>query len=198
LKREKVLEGKASFDLYAQIKELHNELDDAFIKQFDRSLPLNEELFDRWDRAKKLNFGEGSSIYDSSLVFGKVKVGVNCWIGPNTIIDGSGGLHIGNYCTISAGAQIYSHDNVKQTLSSGLAEIERTPVSIGDNVYIGSNATIIKGVRVGNFCVIGAYSFINKDVPNNSIVFGQPGKVMGTVIINDDGINFQYFNESQI
>ncbi len=78
--------------------------------QFSRSLPLADELFDRWERAQFLGFGEGSSIYDSSLVLGDVSVGVKTWVGPFTILDGSGRLKIGDYCNISGGAQLYSHD----------------------------------------------------------------------------------------
>lgn len=113
--RDKILGTGPSSNLFKQIIQLHKELDDGFINCFNRSLPLNETLLDRWDRAKKLGFGKDTSIYDSSLVFGEIKVGKNCWIGPFTIIDGSGGLEIGDFCTISVGVHIYTHDNVKQT-----------------------------------------------------------------------------------
>jgi len=118
-------------------------------------------------------------------VIGDVKVGMNVWIGPFTIIDGSGKIVIGDYCTISAGVHIYTHDNVKQTLTSGVIEIERTPVSIGNNVYIGPNAIITKGISIGNTCVIGANAFVNRDVPAHSIIMGQPGKVVGKIEFKD-------------
>jgi acetyltransferase-like isoleucine patch superfamily enzyme len=191
--RKKSLKGEVPNSLYDQIVKLHNELDNTFIDKYNRSLPFNETLSDRWKRAKKLGFGKESSIYDSSLVFGKVKVGSNCWFGPFTIIDGSGGLEIGDFCTISVGVHIYTHDNVKQTLSSGKLPIERAKVVIGNNVYIGPNVIIIKGVRIGSNCIIGANSFVNKNVPDNSIVFGQPAETKGKIIIDDDKIEFIYF-----
>ena len=178
-RKEQLNDSQKSF--YASIMELHEKLDDAFLKNFNRSLPLNETFVDRWDRAKKLGFGENTSIYDSSIVLGEVKVGSNCWVGPFTILDGSGKVEIGNFCTISAGVHIYSHDNVMQTLSSGAMEIERQPVKIGNNVYIGPHAVISKGVSIGDCCVIGAGTFVNRDVPSNSIVVGQPGRVTGTI-----------------
>ena len=46
------------------------------------SLPLADYFVDRWDKARLLGFGEGSSIYDSSLVIGDVKIGKNAWVGP--------------------------------------------------------------------------------------------------------------------
>ncbi len=197
MNREVVFENNESHNLYLKIMNIHKELDDAFISQYQRSLPFNEELLDRWKRSEKLGFGKESSIYDSSLVFGKVQVGSNCWIGPFTIIDGSGGLLIGDFCTISVGVQIYTHDNIKQTLSSGKLPIERQNVTIGSNVYIGPNAIITKGVSIGNYCVIGANAFINKDIPDNSIVFGQPGTVKGKIIINNGEIEFIYNKDNK-
>lgn len=191
--REKSIKTKKSISLFKQIAQLHNELDDAFISQHNRSLPFNEELLDRWKRAEKLGFGKGTSIYDSSLVFGNASVGDNCWIGPFTIIDGSGGLEIGSFCTISVGVHIYSHDNVKQTLSSGKNPIDREKVSIGNNVYIGPNAIITKGVTIGNSCVIAANAFVNNDVSDNSIVVGQPAVKKGEVVENNGNIEFVYF-----
>lgn len=192
MNRKEKISSDRSLAFYEQVISLHKELDDAFIKQFNRSLPLAETLLDRWDRAKKLGFGDNSSVYDSALVFGDAKVGSNVWIGPNTIIDGSGGLTIGDFCTISVGVHIYTHDNVKQTLTSGKQPIERSPVHIGNNVYIAPNAIITKGVTIGNFCVVGAHAFVNKDVPDNSIVMGQPAKVVGSISFENDIPVFRY------
>ena len=152
-RKEKIADSK-TLSFYQQILDVHKELDDAFLSQLNRSLPFNETLFDRWDRAKKLGFGENCSIYDSAIVFGEVKVGNHVWIGPNTIIDGSGGLQIGNYCNIGAGSQIYTHDSSKQILTSFALPIERKPVSIGNNVHIAPGVIITKGVSIGNFCII--------------------------------------------
>ena len=181
--------------LFEQLNKLYEDFDAAFKLQFDRSLPFNETFFDRWERAKRLGFGSETSIYDNSFVFGDVKVGAHCWIGPYTIIDGSGGLTIGDYCTISTGVHIYTHDNVKQTLTSGRKPIERSKVSIGNNVYIAPNAIITKGVKIGDFCVIAANSLVNKDVPSHSIVMGQPGVVKGKVVIEGDDVKFEYFKD---
>lgn len=193
LNRLESISSKEEKELFENFKKLHATLDQAFKQQFDRSLPLNETLLDRWERAKNLGFGENSSIYDSSLVLGKVVVGKNCWVGPFTILDGSGGLTVGDNCTVSAGVHIYSHDNVKQTLSSGKLPIERSPVTIGNNVYIAPQVVIAKGVSIGNFCVIGTGAFVNKDIKDFQIVVGQPAKVIGEILMTDSGVDFKYF-----
>ncbi len=187
MERRNFLENDDQEKIYDAIIGLHQNLDDAFLEKHNRSLPFADTLLDRWERARKLGFGEKTSIYDSSLVIGDVKVGSNCWIGPFSIVDGSGGLKIGDFCTISAGVHIYTHDNVKQTLSSGTMPIERSPISIGNNVYLAPNVIVAKGVTIGNFCVIGANAFVNKEIPSHSIAIGQPAKVIGKVEVSDTG-----------
>ena len=148
--------------------------------KYDRVLAMGDYFVDRFEKAKALGFGAGSSIYDSSYVFGNVKVGENCWIGPFTIIDGSGGLTIGDNCNISAGVQIYSHDTVGRVISK--TEVKLSPVVIGNNVYIGPNSVISKGVKIGSNVIIGANSFVNKDVPSNTKGWGSPFKLKGNVL----------------
>jgi len=153
-------------------------------KKWNRTLPFADYFVDRWEKAKILGFGEGSSVYDSALVIGDVKVGKNTWIGPFTVLDGSGGLKIGTNCSISAGVQIYTHDSVKWAVSGGREKYEYASVRISDCCYIGPNAIISKNVSVGKNCVIGANAFVNKNIPANSVVFGTPCKIAGKVIID--------------
>jgi acetyltransferase-like isoleucine patch superfamily enzyme len=145
-------------------------------RKFSRVLPLNEMLTDRWEKAAYLGFGEGTSVYDSCLVLGNVDVGKNTWIGPFTILDGSGGLSIGNCCSISAGVQIYSHDSVEWALSGGSAPYKYAPVVIEDNCYIGPNTVIARGVTIGKGTVVGSNSFVNQSWPANSKIAGSPAK----------------------
>ena len=149
------------------------------LQQWDRSVPMGDLFLDRWSRAQKLGFCEGVSIYDSSVVIGDVKVGKHSWIGPFTVIDGSGGLTIGEYCSISAGVHIYSHDTVDWALSGGEKDIVKEPVIIGNRCYIGPHSIISKGVSIGNGCVIGANSFVNRNIPDGRKAWGNPCTIKG-------------------
>lgn len=171
---------------YHQLRSVLQDIDDAFLSELDRSVSIGDMVSDRWERAKKLGFGLNSSIYDSSLVIGKVNVGANCWVGPYTILDGSGGLSIGDFTTISAGVHIYSHDNILATLSSGMVPIQRESVTIGHNSYIAPNVVITKGISIGNFVVISAGSLVNRSVDDYTIVGGTPAKPIGQVIREGD------------
>jgi len=198
MNRGEVIENSGFSSVFDGLKGMHGVLDEAFKQQFNRSLPFADELLDRWERAKSLHFGEGSSVYDSSYVFGKVKVGKKTWIGPFTIIDGSGGLTIGNNCTISSGVHIYTHDNVAQTLTGGEALIERAPVSIGDRTYIGPNVIIKRGISIGDQCIIGAGSFVNHDVPSNSVAAGTPAKIIGKTSVQNSQLSVEYFPKGNL
>ncbi len=163
-------------ELLEELRALLAHQQDYVQEHWRRSLPFGDYIVDRWVKAKALGFGEGSSIYDSALVFGDVQVGRNTWIGPFTLLDGSGGLQIGDNCSISAGVQIYTHDTVKWATSGGTAKPESAPVCIGSNCYIGPNAIISKGVTIGDGCVIGANSLVKRDVPAGKKVWGTPAR----------------------
>lgn len=146
---------------------------------YQRTLPLADYVVDRWEKARLLGFGEGSSVYDSALVLGQVHVGAHTWIGPFTVLDGSGGLQIGDHCEISAGVQIYSHDTVQRAISGGEHPIERSPTRIGSCCYLGPNVIVSRGVSIGDGCIIGANSFVNADLPSGTKAWGTPARVVG-------------------
>jgi acetyltransferase-like isoleucine patch superfamily enzyme len=177
-------------DLLRALRRLR---EDELRKRFDRSLPFADGLFDRWERAGRLGFGEHASIYDSAFVFGDVRVGEGTWIGPYTLLDGSGGgLAIGAWCSISAGVQIYTHDTVKWALSGGKAARRTGAVSVGACTYIGSQSIVALGTKIGDHCVVAANSFVNAHVPPFTIVGGIPARRLGRVEITGDDIRLVY------
>ena len=166
----------------ALLREAHLRREAELEARFDRSLPFADGMFDRWERARRLDFGEGASIYDSAAVFGEVTVGANTWIGPQVLLDGSGGgLSIGSWCSISAGVQIYTHDTVLWALSGGEAAKRTGAVQIGDCCHIGALSVIGRGVSIGPRCVVGAHSFVNADVEPETVVAGAPARPIGRV-----------------
>jgi acetyltransferase-like isoleucine patch superfamily enzyme len=147
-------------------------------QQFNRRVSIGDLLSERSDNAAAYGFGEGTTMYDNVLVLGNVRVGRNTWIGPGCILDGSGGqLQIGDWCSISAGAQIYTHHTVNRSISLGEEPIEYAPTKIGSGVYIGPNTIIQMGVTIGDKAIIGANSFVNRDVPPGAKAFGSPARI---------------------
>ena len=184
-------------ELEKHLLKLYEKKDDQMMREFDRSLPFSELLFDRWERASKLGFSQGSSIYNNSFVFGDVSVGKESWIGPYTVLDGSGKITIGAYCSISSGVHIYTHDTVKWALSMGKIEKRLAPVKIGDGCYIGSQSIISPGVTIGDRSVVAANCFVNKDVLPNTIVAGTPARRIGVVVSDGEDIDLQFDSKSK-
>lgn len=168
-------------DFSEQLAEFHRARRAEVEELWNRNLPFGDYVSDRWERAKAMGCGEGSSIYDSCVVIGEVSVGQHVWIGPFTMLDGSGGLQIGDYCSISAGVQIYSHDSVHWAVSGGVAPYEYAAVKIGSRCYIGPNTVIARGVTIGDGCIIGANSLVLSDIPAGSKAFGTPCRIVGGV-----------------
>jgi len=139
---------------------------------FNRHVSIQDLFSDRRETAKFYGFGEGTSCYNNVLILGDVKVGKNTWIGPNVILDGSGGLEIGDYVSISAGVQIYTHHTVNYATSLGIKPIDKNSTKIGNGVYLGPNSIIQMGVKIGDKAIVGAMSFVNKNIENKGIWYG--------------------------
>jgi serine acetyltransferase len=169
-------------ELRRALEELRLAREAELKARYSRSLPFADGLFDRWERARRLGFGEGASIYDSACVFGEVSVGAGTWIGPWVMLDGSGGgIRIGSTSSVSAGVQIYTHDTVLWALSGGKAPRRCGAVRIGDCVHIGAMSVIARGVTIGDMVVVAANSFVNRDVPDRTVVGGTPARPIGRV-----------------
>ncbi len=188
------MKAKSIYKQFEKIKEIYYLLRIEMKDKWNRDLPFEELLFDRWERAENLKFGKGANIYHNSYVYGDVKVGENTWIGPFTLIDGTGGLEIGNCCCISAGVHIYTHDTVNRFVSGGKEPTNYASVKIEDCCYIGPQSVIRAGISIGKHSIIGACSFVNKSIPPNSIAVGIPAKVIGRVDINESGQVDLFYN----
>ena len=93
-----------------------------------------------------------------------VEIGSQCLIGANVVITDT------DFHTMNP---VGRHDD------RNLLDVASSPVVVEDNVFIGTNSIILKGVRVGRNSVVGAFSVVTKDVPADSIVAGNPARIIG-------------------
>jgi carbonic anhydrase/acetyltransferase-like protein (isoleucine patch superfamily) len=112
---------------------------------------------------------------------GNVTILEGTWIGPFTVIDGEyDKIYLGKGVNVSSGAQILTHDTVQRCITNReYDKIDTAPTIIGDYVFIGTNAVILKGCTIGNNSVVAAGAIV-KDftiVPPNSLVYGVPAKI---------------------
>lgn len=119
-------------------------------------------------------------------VIGEPSIGRGTWIGAFTVIDGSGGLTIGEGCDISSGVHIYTHSSARRCVSGrAFDEVERASVSIGNRVFIGANAIVNMGVTIGDEAVVGAGAVVTRDVPARTVVAGVPARPVASVSLGD-------------
>lgn len=142
-------------------------IDDGCIFNSARhSVPIRlakPNVFYTLSKNAEIIFGKNSGASGSTFVAVKrITIGENVMIGVNTsIIDND----------------FHNTNPVKRDLYNR-EEIPSNPVSIGNNVFIGFNCTILKGVTIGDNSVIGANSVVLSSIPSNSIAIGNPCKVI--------------------
>lgn len=144
------------------------------------------------------SIGEGTSVWQFCVVLAGAKIGNNCNICAGVLIEND--VTIGNNVTVKSGVQLWDGitigDDVfigpNATFTNDLVprskvypeRFERTTIERGAS--IGANATILAGVVIGQYSLIGAGSVVTKDVPANTVWYGNPAKFRG--YITNDGI----------
>jgi acetyltransferase-like isoleucine patch superfamily enzyme len=117
----------------------------------------------------------------------KLIIGRNCKLGDNVHIVANEKVMIGDNCLMAS--KIFISDTCHGEYSKVTADsspdippnerpLYTKPISIGNNVWIGENVCILLGVKVGDGCIIGANSVVNRDILDNCIVAGAPAKVI--------------------
>jgi maltose O-acetyltransferase len=87
-------------------------------------------------------------------------------------------VRIGNHVMIGPNVQLYTaaHDLRAEPRNRGI-EVAK-PITIEDNVWIGGGAIVLPGVRIGRNAVVGAGAVVSRDVPANTVVAGNPARVI--------------------
>lgn len=115
---------------------------------------------------------------------GKIKIGSNCGF-TSTILSSRVSISIGNQVKIGANVRIFDHDYhslnylERRSVSEDNLGCASSPVIIGDDVFIGTNSIILKGVTVGARSVIGAGAVVTiSEIPPDSLVAGNPARII--------------------
>lgn len=133
-------------------------------------------VFRRNDRAQIiLGAGFCARNFVTFNVSGTLRCGDRVFVNSYTSFNVRDRLDIGSGTLIGEGVRIYDHDHrfrdaAGPVSASGFID---TPIRIGDNVWIGSNATILRGVAIGDGAVIAAGAVVSKDVPAGHLYFSK-------------------------
>jgi acetyltransferase-like isoleucine patch superfamily enzyme len=125
------------------------------------------------------NFRSGVSLRLQNIdANSKIEIGDNVNFNDRVHIASKNYVKIGNGCLFASNILVTDHGHGIENSEIAPAErdLDTEPTLIGKNVWIGENSVIYKGVTIGNGAVIGANSFVNKDVPEGTIFAGVPAK----------------------
>ena len=145
---------------------------------------------------KNVEIGVGTKIWHFSHIQSGAEIGTNCSIGQNVNIGNN--VKIGNSVKVQNNVSVYEGVELEDYVFCGPSMVFtniRLPRSefpqVGNEFYektlvkksasIGANATIICGITIGRYALIGSGAVVTKDVPDYALVIGNPGKVIGKV-----------------
>lgn len=143
-----------------------------------------------------VKIGNGTKIWHYSHIQSGAKIGKDCSIGQNVNIGNN--VKVGNYVKIQNNVSVYEGVELEDYVFCGPSMVFtniKVPRSefpqrssefyvktlVKKSASIGANATILCGITIGEYAMIGSGAVVTKDVPPYSLVIGNPGRVVGTV-----------------
>ena len=133
---------------------------------------------------RKFSLGDYSVVESYSCInnaVGDVIIGDHTRVGlHNTVI---GPVTIGNHVNLAQGITVtaLNHNFTEKDMRIDEQGVSTTPVTIGDDIWIGANAVILPGVTIGDHSVVAAGAVVTKDVPPHTLVGGVPAKIIKTL-----------------
>jgi carbonic anhydrase/acetyltransferase-like protein (isoleucine patch superfamily) len=128
--------------------------------------------------------GPGAEIDDgvtlAAMAGGRIELGDRAFVGHHSTIAARELVRIGARTFVAELVSVRDHDHdPDQPPASGASLV--TPVHVGDDVWIAAKATVVRGVSIGDRCVVAAHAVVREDTPPFSVVAGVPAKVVRTV-----------------
>ncbi len=161
---------------YVKTKNEEMKRDSQLLHKFNLAMPYTEEYTKLMNELFYNNIGEGSIINNQLTVVvpKSVKVGKRVTIMNGALLMAAGTITIEDDVMIAAHAKIISNNHDPYDRQVLLCK----PVVIKQGAWIGAGATILPGVTVGKYAIVGSDSVVSKDVPPFSVVVGSPAKVI--------------------
>ena len=150
--------------------------DTQLLHKFNLALPLTDEYFSLMKELFYNQIGENSVVNNQlTVVLPKnVTIGSGVTVMNGALMMAAGGITIEDNVMIAANVQLISnnHDPYDRQI------LTCKPVLIKYGAWVGAGATILPGVTVGKYAIIGANSVVNKDIPDYAVAVGSPAKVV--------------------
>lgn len=132
-----------------------------------------------------IEIGDHSIIRENAVLQtygGRIRIGRGCTVNPFCLIQGNGGVDIGDNVLIASHVCMYSANHVFSDSGRSIREQGETRlgIKIGNDVWIGGGAIILDGVSIGDGAVIAAGAVVNRNVPSLTVVGGVPGRTISS------------------
>lgn len=128
--------------------------------------------------------GTNTHIYSDICVYNldnyscnNLSIGSNVYIGPRCLFDLTAKITIEDDVSISAQVSFITHLDVGNQPLKKRVPRQEGPITVNRGAWVGVNSTVLHGVTIGEYAMVGAMSLINKAIPPNSVAFGIPCKV---------------------
>lgn len=160
---------------------IKNIFGNKFISCVKKNNPFNRsKIKTLFIKHKFKSFGKRSIISYTSILRQKenISIGSDTGIGEFVHIWGGGEVQIGNRVLIASHVSITSVTHNYNSNDMRFSPVIYKPITIKDDVWIGTHAAIMPGVNIGVGAVIGAGAIVTKDVPDKAIVTGVPAKII--------------------
>lgn len=155
---------------------------------------LYSRCINKTGEKERIKIGNNCELLATLSVFGNghINIGNYTTMRNNTRVISTCGIDIGEYVIISNNVTIYDNnthptdpkERVAMSESGFYSELwnpiraESATIKIGDNVWVGERATILKGVTIGKGSIIGMNAMVTKDVPEYGVIVGNPGRLV--------------------
>ena len=133
-------------------------------------------------RGATVRFGE-RCVLDHGFILessGRIDVGARTVFGHHCTVASDRSVVIGAHCLIGELVSIRDHDHAFDGSDTAILDQGRatSPVTIGDDVWVGAKATITRGVTIGDGAVVGAHAVVTHDLPAGCVAVGAPARVV--------------------
>ena len=156
---------------------IYAERETELVFRMNHTLPRSVEYMEVMNELFDMDEGSFVMAPVAGAALDRIKIGKNVFINSNSLLMARGGITIEDDVLLAANVQLLSnnHDEYERRV------LTCKPIHIKKGAWIGAGATVLPGVTIGEYAIVGASAVVTKDVGDYEVVVGVPAKVVKTL-----------------